>query len=215
MSHPLVALSRVAHEKGALFNFPGWVSGSVLTSCLQLNPPPLLGFTWVLEGVVSSLPGQVKIFAPQLPILSTVGEVPSTTWLPLYAPSHITPLQATLSHAWVDPSLVAFKAAKNDGAQVTTHLWSSHVSLVLGSGRASDQTLDVLRGFLLVLARHRLFQSLCRYLRRVHGVSWTTRLVSLWQHASHPPKQSRGGCSFHSRQLTANSYAMLALACRR
>ena len=49
------------HEKAALFNFPGWLSGSLLHSCFELAPPPLLGFTWVLEGVVSHLPGKVSL----------------------------------------------------------------------------------------------------------------------------------------------------------
>ena len=80
-----------------------------------------------------------------------------STSLALYTPSPTPVFPISLPHAWVDPSLVAFKAAKSDAAHIPTHLWSSRISLVLGCGYASDDVLNIPWHFLLVYGRRRLF----------------------------------------------------------
>ena len=188
-------------EVGTLFNFPAWLPSPFLSQGLDLHPPPLLGFSWVLDAVVPFLPHHLSLAGPSRPSLKVPAQA-SSTWLPTYAPSHVPSLDTSLSHDRVDPSLVAFKAAKSDGAQVPTHLWSSRVTLVLGSGRASDATLEALRTFLLVYACRQLFRSFRRFLCDTHGRFWAPCLRALRLSKRAQGAQTLSGGVPLSRQLS-------------
>ena len=181
------------HEVGALLHFPGWLSREQLRHLLAVTPPPLLGFTFIIDAVLPSLPHHRAIRSFPLPPLPSR---PSSrhTWLPDYALSNVGVLQRSLPHDWVDPALVVHKAAKSDGANVPTHLWSSRITLLLGGSQAS---LDTLRSFALRLNRRRLVRSFCRYMRRTHGAAWVSELLT----GRRSRKRTRGGFSFDHSEL--------------
>ena len=58
------------HEVGALLHFPGWLSREQLRHLLAVTPPPLLGFTFIIDAVLPSLPHHRAVGASPLPPLA-------------------------------------------------------------------------------------------------------------------------------------------------
>ena len=84
-------------------------------------------------------------------------------------PTYFPYLDRSVTHDWIDSSLVTDKAAKTDDAEIPVHLWNQRTTLLLNITIAS---LNALRHCFFEWVCRQVYCSFCEYMQGKYGPEW-------------------------------------------
>jgi len=192
-------------ELGAIFGLP-----HRLHSCLTMDALPFVP--------VQMLDGLLR---PLLRSLNPSGQVTTRSSKRLKVPAPVSDsapillprLNRILPRTWIQPRLVAQKAAKDDDAEVDYSLWDNRVLSLWNNSRA---LIDYLRPLLLRRQFRRIFVEFASFLRKKHGIVYETYMEIRRQSCLLSMCRLRGGVKTdfeflqnvrHSKKVTFNNFA--------